>query len=582
MAGFGDKGVAALRQLLASSFAGRPGLVVGLVIAQLAAAAGTLAQPALQGSIINNGVLAGDGAYINRIAIIMLVIAVAALAAGIGVAYFGSALTTNTAAELRERIYRRVMFLSRNDFDSFGTATLISRSTSDVLAVTSAQFAIVTVAASAPLLTIGAVIGAFGQAPALSPLIVVIAVLLAISVGFVVARMMPLANRSQRALDKVNGTVRSQVAGIRVIRAFGRERHEIDRFEELNDEVTSLNRSLATLQIAILPIVLLIVNATTVVAMLAGAALVDRGSIQIGRLTAFTGYLTQVAVGVSLLVAVTAVVPRAIVSAGRISQVLDAPSDDPGELYALSRGGAVTLELLSAGYRYPGAPHDAVRGVDLVCSPGTLTGIVGGTASGKSTLLALIPRLIEATSGELRACGVDLRYWEPAALRAVIGYVGHGQALLSGDVAHNLRLGRPDATDAELWEALEIARAADFIRARDGALHAEVRQGGGNFSGGQRQRLAIARALVGRPGMLCFDDAFSALDRGTAESILAGIRRHLPACTVIATAQQPQLFASADMIVMLDGGIVVAAGSDRELRSESAEYRDLCRLSLSA
>ncbi|GAA1481083.1 ABC transporter ATP-binding protein [Gordonia sinesedis] len=572
----------ALFRLVKQAIVAHPLLIFGILAAQLVSAFATLAQPALNASIIDRGIVVADAGHIRSVAVVMVIIALVGLAGGLAVAILGADFATRVASRTRIRVYRHAMALSRNDFHRFGPATLMTRTGADTTTIAAAMYSLVSIAASAPLLAVGAVIGSLRIATQLTPLILVAAVLLGVVVGFLVARMVPLADRTQRAVDDVAATLREQLTGIRVVRIFGRERQESQRFGAINDELTSLARRMGTLQVLILPAVLLIANLTSVAATAWGASLIDSGSMQIGQLTAFTGYLSQVAVGVSLMVAVTAILPRAAVSAQRIDEVLGTDPDpsvvDPRSAAAPRRhttatpvatDSPVALEFAGVSYRYPGADRPALDGIDLRCPAGELTGIIGGTAAGKSTLLAMIPRLAEPQDGSVLVGGIDTTDWEPEDLRSLVGYVGPGQSLLAGDIAGNLRLGHPDATDTELWEALAIARADDFVRAR-GGLATAVTQGGTNFSGGQRQRLAIARALLGHPRILCLDDSFSAMNHQVAAEILDGIRHRLPDCTVVLAVQQPALLRDADGVAVLIDGRLDARGRHIDLRRFSA------------
>lgn len=571
-----------LARLLGAAVRAHPLLCLGIVVAQVVTAASTLAEPAFNASIIDGGIVAGNIAHIERVAALMVVVAVIGLAAGLAVAVFGAELATRTTLRARRRLYRQAMALGHADFHRLGPATLITRTGSDTTTVSSALYSIVGIAASAPLLIVGSVIGAVRTSVGLTPLMAVVAVVLSITVGVLATRMLPLAERTQRAVDAVGATLREQLSGVRVIRSFGRERHESLRFATYNDDLTALARRTGVLQVMVQPAVLIIANLAIVAATALGATLIEHGDLQIGQLTAFTGYLAQVIAGVSMLVAVVAVLPRASVSAGRIDEVLSLPASDatgesfqpeprlgrhcvagavPAGATSSHRGaGGLSLEFRHVSYRYPDADQPAVAEVSLRCAPNTMTAILGGTAAGKSTLLSLVPRLTDTDTGAILVGGVDIRRWDPSTLRRTVAYVGQGRVLVAGDVAANLRLGQPAASDEALWTALRLARADDFVRARDGGLAAPVTQGGANFSGGQRQRLAIARALVGLPRVLCLDDSFSAVNLEVAHSILAGVRRAMPDCTVLLAVQQAELARAADTVAVLDHGRLQSRG----------------------
>lgn len=569
----------ALFRLVRRAIAAHPLLITGILAAQLVSSAATLAQPALNASIIDRGIVVADVAHIRSVAVMMVIVAIVGLAGGLAVALVGATFATRVAATTRMRVYGRAMTLSRNDFHQFGAATLMTRTGSDTTMISTALYSLATIAASAPLLAVGSMIGSLRVATQLTPLIVVAAILLAVAVGVLVGRMVPLAERTQQAVDDVATTLREQLSGIQVVRIFGRERQESQRFGAINDELTDLARRMGTLQVLILPVVLVIANLTSVTATVLGASLIDSGALQIGQLTAFTGYLAQVVIGVSLMVAVSAILPRAAVSARRIEAVLatepetSQTSPASGTSQApespVRDGLPLAVRFADVTYRYPGADRPALDQVDLRCPAGALTGIIGGTAAGKSTLLAMIPRLTDPQSGSVLVGDVPTVDWDEQVLRSEVGFVGSGQSLLAGTIATNLRLGRPDASDAEVWEALGIAHADDFVRTR-GGLETEVTQGGTNFSGGQRQRLAIARALLGRPRILCLDDSFSAMNHQVAQGIIGNLRQHMPDCTVILAVQQPALLRYADTVAVLIDGRLDSRGRHVDLRQFSA------------
>ncbi|MGB3696711.1 MAG: ABC transporter ATP-binding protein [Gordonia sp. (in: high G+C Gram-positive bacteria)] len=563
---------AALSKLAASSLRRRRGIVAAVVLAQLAAMGASLAQPTFNALIVDNGVIAGDVGYIQRMGGWMLAVAVGGLIASLAAIAFGAALSAGTAADLRAKVYGRVAEYSTATYQELGTATMLTRTSLDTAVVGQAVFLTTSVAVSAPLITIGAVVLSLRESVRLAPVIVVAAVVLGIGVGVFVSFVTPLAARLQRAVDAVNRVVREQLSGTRIIRTFRREQQASDRFDAANADLTALARRVGAIQLLLLPGVLLVSNAATVATSLFGARLIESGDLTIGGLTAFTGYLIQIVAGITLFIALAGVLPRARASATRLAEVIDRPS-------GLARGGRgvvigpLAVNLRSVTVRYPDAGRSALDEVTLSAPPAMVTAIIGSTSSGKSTLLSLIPRLLDPTSGSVEVGGLPVQQWALPQLRAAVAHVGQGQSMIAGTVAQNLRLGAADADDGELWWALQTAQIGDTVAER-GGLDAEVKQAGANFSGGQRQRLAIARALVRRPRVLCLDASISAMDRSTADAVLRAIRTELPHAAVLLADQQVEHVRAADQIAVLDAGRVVDVGGHDELVDRCAVYRE--------
>lgn len=561
-----------LRRLARIALQGRRRILVGVVVAQVIAMAASLAQPTLNALIVDDGVIAGDIPYIERMGSLMLGVAVCGVVASLAAIALGSALSTRAAADLRSRVYRRATDFSTAAYHELGTPTMLTRTSLDTGVVTQAVFLTTSVAVTAPIITVGAVVLSLQVSVDLAPVIVVTAIVLGIGVGVFVTFVTPLVSRLQASVDTVNRVLREQLGGTRIIRAFRREPTASARFDEANRDLTDLARRVGAIQLMLLPGVLLVSNASIVATSLFGARLIENGELTIGGLTAFTGYLSQIVVGITLFITLAAIFPRARVSADRLAAVLDKPSGlrDDGRL---ARAGLLPLSFRDVSVYYEGAARPAVDFVTFHCRAGATSAIIGSTSSGKSTLLSLVPRLQDPSSGVVDVGEISTRDWPLADLRAAVAHVGQGRSLIAGTVASNLRLGSPDADDDTLWRALSAAQVAESVVDR-GGLDAEVAQGGANFSGGQRQRLAIARALARDPRVLCLDAAFSAMDRSTADAVLRGIREILPTATVLIADQQVENVRSADQIAVLDGRRILDIGTHRELVDRCAVYRE--------
>ncbi|MDQ6900604.1 MAG: ABC transporter ATP-binding protein/permease, partial [Candidatus Dormibacteraeota bacterium] len=452
----------------------------------------------------------------------------------------------------------------------------ITRGTNDVQQVQMLALMTFTLMVSAPIMCIGGIIMALRLNVRLSSLLLIIVPLLAVIVGLIITRMRPLFRLMQVRIDGINQVLREQITGVRVIRAFVRDDRERERFGVANHELFDVQLGVGRLMAMMFPLVLLVVNVSSVAVLWFGGHLIDSGELQIGSLTAFLSYLVQILMAVMMATFMFVLVPRAEVSAERIEELLDTessvvPPTDPVEVTAVNGH----LELRDVEFRYPGAEAPVLHGVDLVARPGEITAVIGSTGSGKTTLLNLVPRLFDATGGGVLVDGVDVRRVEPALLARIIGLVPQKPYLFAGTVASNLRYGKEDATDEEIWHALEIAQARDFVEAMPGGLEARIAQGGTNVSGGQRQRLAIARALVHRPEIYLFDDSFSALDYATDADLRAALARETGQATVVIVAQRVSTIRNADRIVVLEAGRVVGVGTHRELMEGNETYREI-------
>ncbi len=551
------------------------GAMGGLVVLQLAGTIASLYLPSLNGQIIDEGVAKGDTGYIMSAGAWMLGVSLVQIAATVLATYLGARTAASLGRDLRADIFARVGDFSAQEVSRFGAPTLISRNTNDVTQVQTVVFMGAAMMVSAPLMMVGGVFMALREDVGLSWLVAVAVPLLALCVTLVIRRMLPQFRLMQESVDWVNRVLREQITGIRVVRAFVREDHERARFAEANTQYTGTALAVGRLMALVFPIVMLVFNASTVAVLWFGAHRVAAGAMQIGELTAFMSYLMLILMSVMMATFMSMMVPRAAVSAGRVAEVLDTESTVVPPVAPVAISQAARVELRDVEFTYPGADVPVLQKVSLVAEPGRTTAIIGSTGAGKSTLLSLIPRLYDATGGSVSIGGVDVREAALEDVWARIGLVPQRPYLFTGTVASNLRYGDAEATDEELWEALRIAQAEDFVRAMPGGLEAPVSQGGTNVSGGQRQRLAIARALVAKPEIFLFDDSFSALDLATdarLRSALGPVTRHT---TVVVVAQRVSTIVDADRIVVLDDGKVVGIGDHEELLDSCPTYAEI-------
>ena len=550
-------------------------LVLFLLLVQ---ALGNLYLPDLNADIINNGVARGDNDYILRTGGLMLVVTgLLGVAAVIGV-YWGARVAMGFGRDLRSAIFSKVETFSQVEVNHFGPASLITRNTNDVQQVQTVVFMGLTILISAPILIIGGIIMALRTDVPLSGLLLVVLPLMAGVIALVLVRAVPLFRAVQVKLDRINQVMRETLSGVRVIRAFVRTPHEEERFDGASRDLFDTSLRVTRLFAITIPTMTAIFNLSTVAVIWFGAMRVNDGALPIGNLTAFMQYLAQILFAVLTAVFMFILIPRGAVSAGRIREVLEtepmihepehpvAPSDP-------TRKGEVLFEDVE--FRYPGAEQPVLRDIAFRAGPGETTAIVGSTGSGKSTLVNLIPRFYDATTGKVRVDGVDVRDMALEDVWGRIGIVPQKAFLFSGTVASNLRFGDDNATDEDLWHALEIAQAREFVEEMEGRLEAPITQGGSNLSGGQRQRLAIARALVKKAGVYVFDDSFSALDFGTDARLRAALEREIAWATVIIVAQRVGTIMKADRIVVMDDGRVVGVGTHRQLLADNEIYREI-------
>ncbi len=546
-----------------------------VVILLLVQAIANLYLPELNADIINNGVAKGDTDYIIRTGGFMLLVTFALAVAAIVGVFFGARTAMAFGRDVRSALFRQVQVFSQVEVNHFGAASLITRNTNDVQQVQMVVLLALNVMISAPIMAIGGVIMALRQDVPLSGILLVILPLMAVLIGFVMSRAVPLFQAMQRKLDRINLVMRETLAGVRVIRAFVRTRHEEQRFDDANEDLMETALSVNRLFAVTLPILMAIMNLSTVAVLWLGAYRVDGGGMPIGNLTAFLQYIMQVLFAVMTAVIMFVMVPRAAVSGGRIAEVLDtqpAISDPPTPISPVRTG---QVEFRDVEFRYPGAEEAVLRNISFRATPGETTAIVGSTGSGKSTLINLIPRLYEATAGQVLVDGVDVREMDRADLRKRIGLIPQRAFLFSGSIATNLRFGDDQASETDMWRALEIAQGRDFVEEMAEQLEAPIAQGGTNVSGGQRQRLAIARALAHKPDVYVFDDSFSALDFRTDARLRAALTRDLGEATVIIVAQRVGTILHADRIVVLEAGAIAGIGTHDELMRTCETYREI-------
>ena len=561
-----------LRTYLAP-YAREVGVVIVLVLIQTIA---NLYLPNLNADIINNGIAKGDVPYIWRTGAWMLGITLGLGFVAVGGIYFASLTSMGVGRDLRRTVFNRVQDFSAREMNRFGTASLITRNTNDVQQITLFLQIALTLMVMAPIMAVGGVIMALREDVQLSAVLIVVIPVLAGIGGFMFTKAVPLFRSMQVKIDKINRVLREQIMGVRVIRAFIRGSFEERRFEEANYDLTSTALRVNRLFVIAFPAVLLVMNLTTVAILWFGGRLVDSGQMPIGNMTAFLQYIIQILMSLMMAIALVILVPRAEASAGRLQEVVSAkPSiEEPA--------GAVEPERLTGDvefrdvtFGYPGGEKPVLEQLAFVLKPGETTAIIGGTGSGKTTLLNLIPRFFDVTDGSVLVDGVDVREQGLEQLWSRMGIVPQRAYLFSGTVASNLRFGKEDATDDDLWHALEVAQARDFVEDMPGGLAAPIDQGGTNVSGGQRQRLAIARALVKRPQIYLFDDCFSALDAGTDSRLRAALRSDTRTATVLIVAQRVSTIMHADRIIVLDEGRICGMGNHDELMTSCEQYREI-------
>ena len=557
--------------------------LLAVLVLQVLATAMSLYLPNLNAQIIDDGVVKGDTDLIWRSGALMLLFSLVQAAGQIGATWFGALTAMSLGRDLRAAIFDRALSFSTREVREFGASSLLTRNTNDVLQVQTIVQTTLTIIISAPITMLGGFIMAVREDFGLSWIIAVGVALMGVVIALLVVFVSPLFQQMQTNLDNLNRVLREQISGIRVIRAFIREDHESRRFEKANDDVYSVTLRASRLMMVLFPFAMFMVNVASVAVIWFGAFRIESGDIQIGQMTAFLNYLIQILISVLMSTMLLVLAPRSAVSADRILEVLDttpsvAPPSDP----VVPENLTGDVEFRDVTFTYPGAEDPVLANVSFTLTPGRTTAIIGSTGSGKSTLVNLIPRLYDVSSGEVLVDGVNVRYLDPDALWSRIGLVPQKPYLFSGTVASNLLYGRPDATQEQMWEALRIAQAADFVEKLDGGLAAHIAQGGTNVSGGQRQRLSIARALVKEPAIYVFDDSFSALDVATDARLRAALAPATADRATLIVAQRVATIRDADEILVLDHGRIVGRGSHDELLADNATYQEIVDSQLSA
>ncbi len=556
-------------------------LLVGLF--QFVGTLGGLFLPHLNADIIDHGVVTGDTGYIMKYGGVMLLVSLLQVVCTIAAVWYGGKAATGFGRDVRAALFARVGTFSAREVNQFGAPSLITRETNDVMQVQMLLLMACTLMASAPIMMVGAVIMALREDVGLSWLIVAVVPVLGIAIGLIVTRMVPGFRVMQERIDEVNRLLREQIAGVRVVRAFVREEHERERFDVANEELTATAISVGRWQAGMFPTVILVANVATVGVVWFGGHRVENGDMLVGAITAYLSYVMQIVMSVMMATFMLMMVPRAAVCADRILEVLETDSSvvppERGLTETPERG---TLRFDHVELRYPGADEPVLRDVSFVARPGQTVAVSGSTGAGKSTLVNLVPRLFDTTGGAVYVGGVDVRELDAQALWAKLGLVPQKAFLFSGSIADNLRYGKPDATDDEMWEALRISQADDFVSAMPDGLETRVAQGGTNLSGGQRQRLAIARAVIRRPEIYLFDDSFSALDLATDARLRAALAPVTGDATVIVVAQRVSTIRNADQILVLEDGELVGVGTHDELVDSCTTYQEIVASQLSA
>ncbi len=554
-----------------------------VVLFQLIGTVASLYLPRLNANIIDNGVAKGDSGYIFTSGAYMLGVTLLQIVCSITAVYFGARTAMGFGRDVRAAIFHRVGEFSDRELNQFGAPSLITRNTNDVQQVQMLVLMTCTLMVAAPITCVGGIILALSEDPGLSWLVLVSVVALVVLVGLIVRRMVPQFRKMQIRIDTINRVLREQISGIRVVRAFVREPQERARFGDANEAVTETAMKAGRYQALMFPTVMLVLNVSSVAVLWFGGHRVDTGQIQVGQLTAFLSYLIQILFAVMMATFMAILVPRAAVCAERITEVLDTESSvRPPVSPKMPTRRTGHLAFSNVEFGYPGAHEPVLRNITFSAEPGRTTAIIGSTGAGKTTLISLIPRLFDVTGGRVSMDGVDVRELAPQTLWERIGLVPQKPYLFSGTIATNLRYGNPQATDADLWLALDIAQAKNFVERMPDGLESKIAQGGTNVSGGQRQRLAIARALVRQPSIYLFDDSFSALDLATDARLRAALRPHTREATVIIVAQRVSSIIDADQIIVLEDGRIVGIGRHEELLETCGTYAEIVRSQISA
>lgn len=554
-------------------------LVLGSIFLQTL---GDLYLPTLMGDIINKGVMQGDTGEILRIGALMLLVTAGGVICAVISSYLSARISTGFGASLRSSIFRKVSGFSLNEFDRFGTATLITRTTNDVFQIQMVTIMIMRMMMSAPMMAVGGIILALRRDRQLTLVLVFVLPILAGLVVFIASKMIPLFRSVQKKIDRMNLVLREKLTGVRVIRAFDAAEREEKRFNQANDDLTDTYIKVNRIMAFMMPTIMTIMSLTQLAIIWFGGQRISRGSMDLGSLSSFTQYAMQIMMSMLMMAFMFIMVPRAQAAASRINEVLDTSPEivDPEEVKEAVTGRG-HIEFRDVTFRYQGAEMPVLKDISFSAGPGEVTAIIGSTGSGKSTLINLIPRFYDIESGSILINGVDVREFSQEDLRSRIGFVPQKAVLFSGTIADNIRIGREDATDDEIRYAAEIAQASEFIEQMDGGYEYEIAQGGTNVSGGQKQRLSIARALVRKPEIYIFDDSFSALDFKTDASLRAALKKEIADSTVFIVTQRVSTVMDADRIIVLDEGRVAGIGTHRELLENCRVYREIVESQLS-
>ncbi|MGB3484210.1 MAG: ABC transporter ATP-binding protein [Mycobacterium sp.] len=555
-------------------------LVAAVMVLQVVSTLASLYLPTVNAAIIDDGITTGDTATIVELGLVMLAVTALQVVCAVGAVYFGSRAGMGFGRDLRSAMFHHVTSFSEHETARFGAASLLTRTTNDVQQIQVLVQMTFTVLVTAPIMCVGGIAMAIRQDAGLSWLLLISVPVLGVANYWIVSHLLPIFRRMQQLIDGINRVMRDQLAGIRVIRAFAREPFEQQRFAAANQALSDTALDAGRWQALMLPVTTLTINLSSVALIWFGGMRIDAGQMQIGSLIAFLSYFMQILMAVMMATIFLAILPRASVCAERITEVLatEPAITSPSDPRPADPTGVVQLTDVTFGY--PGADQPVLQAVSFAACPGTTTAVVGGTGSGKSTLLALISRMYDVSSGAVSVDGVDVRDRNPEDLWSTIGVVPQRGYLFSGTVADNLRYGRADATDDQMWDALRVACADEFVGKHPDGLEMRVAQGGVNFSGGQRQRLAIARAVIRRPCLYLFDDALSALDVSTDAEVRTRLHRVAAQATVIVVAQRISTIATADQIIVLDNGQVVGIGTHQSLLTDCRIYQEFAESQL--
>ena len=534
--------------------------------------------PTIAADIIDYGVSLGDIEYIKKYGVIMLVVAAVGFIAAVFNVYLSATESQGVGTQLREKLFNKIMFFSNQEIDRYGTSTLMTRTTSDVLQIQQFMMFVLRLAIIDPLRIIFAAVLAYLREPQLTFIFIIIVPILVILIRFILKKVSPLFRSLQVKTDRINRVFREGLTGIRVIRAFRKEEYEENRFNEANEDYKETSLSAHVYMASLMPLMILLASSTSILIIYFGSQLISTGEMEVGNLIAFTSYAMNILMGIMMLSMIVTMLPRVQVAIERVYQIIDTPQgiNDPTTAIPTDKhSDTVTLEFDEVDFRYPGAEKLALENINFSMKQGDKIAIIGGTGAGKSTLSRLLLRLYDIESGSIRIDGVDIRQFKQAELRQLLGFSPQEAVLFSGTIRENLQYGKADATDDELWHALKVAQGFDFVSNLPGGLDARVEQGGSNFSGGQRQRLSIARALVTDAKILVFDDSFSALDFKTDAQLRKALTPETRDKAVLIIAQRISTVVDADQILVLEHGQLVGSGTHEELKETNAVYKEI-------